>query len=634
MHLSHNCDPLYAGQVYLQSYVILLVTTILAELFQAICINVIIPIAMSWWMFATEKCSNKSIEAVKTSDTLVAELPTITDGSEYAPTPSDDAKFDLEIQSSNAEQNDSSSVSSEAKPVSDTINMEYPYIRSDREFTFYDAKSYLEIFPFNLNDIHPLWINKFNLYFNYKKHKVLKMINVKDSQETRSLNKLEEILNKSIIQTDHPIGIVSTCSTDNCLTCRYRKWYIPYTYQAYQDYFKSVTLHEVACTNQAIELFHKSIFEDAWLLWEAYHAPRWDKVNGAFKPYDSKDIDDSVTFWDGTDSSTLNETQVNDQGCSESIANHVYSIANNMINLMQGVLSHLYAILIHHIAVPTDDASATSDDMRWLLYQTTFGRLSSPFAFSIASTSLFCRGNIYSPLFKWYEGSREPIIPPKPTTSNAIRIFDILQIMYLLASIISNIRVVTNMNELTLWNKYQIFNGILVNSVYLQSIFVITSNTIRYRYEYTIFEKVCMCIVYLGLGGFITHTLPAFCIYIWVGVAFMLVTIIPYILFIYVLGICWKVGNELFGQTVTLDDFVKICNIADRIYFRFQLILWYQTYYNYMYLYYIHTENTTLTSEMYWNIIVDEYDYRSHTLCLVDHFKDTSITILTFFNWL
>jgi hypothetical protein len=133
------------------------------------------------------------------------------------------------------------------------------------------------------------------------------------------------------------------------------------------------------------------------------------------------------------------------------------------------------------------------------------------------------------------------------------------------------------------------------------------------------------------IPAFITHILPGFIVYCWILLLFNL--------FFYAL-------NTLYMHCVTVVDPVdkkrrfvdnsrekKIYLLIKEVTFRLYCILVFQSFFNYMYLFYqIH--ESPMSNDQYTGVLEKEYELRTQTACLFEHMASSAGNVLVFFNWL
>jgi hypothetical protein len=116
----------------------------------------------------------------------------------------------------------------------------------------------------------------------------------------------------------------------------------------------------------------------------------------------------------------------------------------------------------------------------------------------------------------------------------------------------------------------------------------------------------------------LTHAIPGFWLYIWLLLPMICIPLAIYSLLVEQLRVVKK--ESQFKSLIFLDIFLRL-----------YLLLWLQTFFNYMTLLYRYQ---ALNGDNYLQVIVDEYHLRTQTYCAFDTFASDAKSVLVFFSWI
>lgn len=221
-------------------------------------------------------------------------------------------------------------------------------------------------------------------------------------------------------------------------------------------------------------------------------------------------------------------------------------------------------------------------------------------------------------------------------------IFVAFQFFIGLVSLISAISYVDHGEKL--WDRYQSFYGFLLNTGLLTSF--ISTNI--YRMELNrkltlekssemerlsrITSMIMGVVTIILLPPILTHLIPGAIIYGWVIVAFVIAIFMIFVTMVCLLeSVAGCLRFVLQFQMPAASD--KMFQLGLELAWRLLAILFFQTFFNYMYFFYgIHSDR--MTGADYIGVIRDDYTLRTQTACAFHHAVDSFKHALVFFNWL
>ena len=141
--------------------------------------------------------------------------------------------------------------------------------------------------------------------------------------------------------------------------------------------------------------------------------------------------------------------------------------------------------------------------------------------------------------------------------------------------------------------------------------------------------NLAIFIFLLLLPAIITHTGPAVYAYLWMAIIVFIVIVI----IVYPITLIKKHYFDNHKWTVSEKTAHLLEETLSNVFYRVLLIIFFQTFYNYMALLYLYPE-VPISGQHYMDVIAHEYRLRSQTACLFEHYNQNVQNSLVFFNWL
>lgn len=181
----------------------------------------------------------------------------------------------------------------------------------------------------------------------------------------------------------------------------------------------------------------------------------------------------------------------------------------------------------------------------------------------------------------------------------------------------------------TYWNRYQNLYGEVLNSAVLTFliscwIYVSENENSEQKNKSRVMSFAACGLVITGLlfiPPLLTHIVPAIVVYCWIFILFFIAFVVALLVVILCIGHFVNGGEQL-----TPGQLRK----AIEIFTRLAAIFFFQTMFNYMYIYY---KVQPSTADEYLGVIYTEYKLRSQTYCLFEHIWELGSS-LVFFSWL
>lgn len=196
----------------------------------------------------------------------------------------------------------------------------------------------------------------------------------------------------------------------------------------------------------------------------------------------------------------------------------------------------------------------------------------------------------------------------------------------------------------TLWNQYQDFYGFIVNTGVLTSfiscaIFRVELNKKMLAEKSPEFDKIARyaalmtgVVALILVPPILTHLIPASVVFGWVIIAFIIGIFLIFVVLICLLEAVTGL-LRLLCQFESPPASDKLFQMGLELAWRLLAIVWFQTFYSYMYTFY-QVHSATMTGTDYIGVIQHDYELRTQSACSFHHAVDSLQHALVFFNWL